>query len=68
MPKPKTLYAVGAIRTELELDTCLGTSTVPLKWADGMIGAVPVFSNKRKARRYAAGAPIAEMREVPDAT
>ena len=27
--------------------------TLDLKWADGMIGACPVFTNKKKALKYA---------------
>lgn len=29
--------------------------SLPLIWADGMIGAIPVFSNKKKALKYAGG-------------
>ena len=75
MAKPKRYYAVGAIATDVEVEgrpgtaLMLGTHTIPLKWTDGMIGAVPVFTNKRKAKRYADGAPIVVLvpEEVGDA-
>lgn len=30
-----------------------GHILVRLSWADGQVGAIPVFTNKRKAQRYA---------------
>ena len=52
----KKLYVVLALISErlvrLDSDPALD---LPMKmdWADGMCGAMPVFSNKRKAHRYA---------------
>jgi hypothetical protein len=35
----------------------VGSTTIPIKinWADGMIGALPVFDNKKDAVAYAGG-------------
>ena len=37
---------------------------IPMKlnWADGMIGATPIFTNKAKAKIYANGAEIIEVK------
>jgi len=53
--KKRTLYAVGALKTEIEIESSWGlkAQTLPLDWADGMVGVIPLFSNRKKAERYA---------------
>jgi len=46
-------YAVAAIRKKHEVMTPFGKSTLDLVWTDGMCGVLPVFTNKRKAIKYA---------------
>jgi hypothetical protein len=36
-------------------------SSVPLQWADGQIGAIAVFSNKKKAQKYAGSEKVLTM-------
>ena len=52
------MYMVMALKEEHEAVLAVGPDkkiTVPIKmeWADGMIGAVPVFSNPEDAAAYA---------------
>jgi hypothetical protein len=49
MSKPKRVYIVGKIITEGE------TNVGPIKMSmeDGMLGVMPVFSNKKKAEKFA---------------
>jgi hypothetical protein len=63
--KTKKLYYVGVVCSNQELN--LGTRTVNLKvcWADGMIGALAVFTNKKKAKSYAGEYPIFEVACLP---
>jgi hypothetical protein len=51
----KTYYLVGAVeRTKsLEISGSIAKPSLDLEWADGMVGVCPVFSNYRKARKYA---------------
>ena len=50
-------YAVS--RIERSCSAVLnGRITVPLSWADGMYGAMPVFTNKKLAKKYAGKIPL----------
>ena len=51
----KKYYCVLRIETAIDIENYKSffPGSVKLSWADGMIGALPVFSNKRKAERYA---------------
>lgn len=61
MTKPKRtrrVYIVLGIKKshEVELIDLIGENIkvpVSLSWAESMIGVCPVFTNKRKAQRYA---------------
>ena len=46
----KRLYLVMECKESMKLN--IGQD-LHLSWADGMIGASPIFSNKRKAQKYA---------------
>ena len=46
----KKYYAIGMV--EKRVLTNIGRG-MALTWADGMVGAMPVFSNKKKAQKYA---------------
>jgi hypothetical protein len=37
------------------------TVTVPLTWADGMVGVIPVFDNKEKAEKYSDDMKVIEI-------
>ena len=37
---------------------------IDLVFADGMVGALPVFSSKESAEKYANGADIQEIQEI----
>ncbi len=49
----KRMYLVQALAQKVEVELGLVKREVPLSFADGMIGALPVFSNKKKAMKYA---------------
>ena len=52
------MYMVARVKTDIELDILGQTYTLPLTWADGMIGAIAVFDNLEDAENYADGADI----------
>jgi len=53
----KKFYVVPAIKTEhkarMRWANIEVEETLKIEWADGMFGAMPVFTNKRKAEKYA---------------
>ena len=51
----KNFYVIGAMISEMpiSLDSERQNQPLFLAWADGMCGILPVFTNKRKAKRYA---------------
>lgn len=57
----KTIYAVGALCKEQHVLVFGTHQQLTMKWADGMVGCLPVFSSKRKAERYAKGKQIIPM-------
>ena len=56
----KKMYLVMAMT---ESAPSVNGGEVNMSWADGMIGAIPVFTNKAKAKKYACGAQIIEIGE-----
>ena len=38
--------------------------SVPLVWADGMVGVMPVFDSKENAEKYAEGTEITEIKAI----
>jgi len=42
----------------------LTPNDMPLMWADGMVGALPVFGNKDDALKYADGVAILEIKDA----
>ena len=52
------LYLVGIM--EKKAKTNIGVD-IALNWADGMVGAMPVFRNKKMAKKYAGKRPIYTM-------
>ena len=59
------MWVVLSIRTDIEIETSLGNSTLKLDWADGMVGALPVFDTRANADKYAmGGAIVMEVREI----
>lgn len=50
------------------LDITINGSMVkyPCSWADGMVGALPVFEDKKDAETYADGkADVMKIKEIP---
>jgi hypothetical protein len=59
------MWVVMSMCSEIGLTTLLGESAVELTWADGMVGAVPVFDTKAAADKYAMGmALVVEAVEI----
>ena len=54
MKKPRRYYIVGLVEKsrKVEIKDYRFQADLPLSWADGMVGACPVFSNKKKAKKY----------------
>jgi len=59
------MYMVQLMRYKLTVGTFTGETEIDLSWADGMIGACPVFKTKEQAEEYADGSPIVEI-VLPD--
>ena len=64
----KKYYAVEVIETEHGIETTVGRSNIKLSWADGMCGVMPVFTNKKKAQKYAGKHAIIILQKVSDDT
>jgi len=68
--KTKTYYIVGGVEKSHPVGFGEGVvSSVEFKemsltWADGMIGVCPVFTNLRKAKKYADGLAIYTVQGV----
>jgi len=66
LKKGKKIYLAGLVDKTMQVEVASGfggkiEGTVDLEWADGQIGAVAVFSNKKKAKKYSKGSPIVTM-------
>ena len=51
--KMKKYYGVLLIEHKHKATTPFGETTINLSWADGMCGVMPVFTNKKLAKKYA---------------
>ena len=49
----KTVYAISAVKTQHDVSIMGVIRPMDLIWADGMIGVMPVFKNKKAAKKYA---------------
>ena len=49
------IWAVMALEMTADLSVLSGEVTVPLRFAEGMIGVLPVFGNRESAEAYAGG-------------
>ena len=49
----KKYYAIGAVERRRSVSFPGGKTSILLIWADDMVGVLPVFSNKKKAEKYA---------------
>ena len=58
MKELNKLYLVGIL--ERKRQTNIGVD-IAFDWADGMVGAMPVFRNKKTAMKYAGKRPIYKM-------
>ena len=57
IPPNTTLYLVCAVQKQqaVEMKAYGIKQNLPLTWADGMIGVLPVFIDREKAEKYANG-------------
>jgi len=60
------MFAVMALKKEIRIDAVGVEYTLPLSWADGMIGALAVFETKTEAEDWAEGDPIVEIKYKDD--
>lgn len=47
--------------TEIELKDLGLKQDLPLTWADGMVGVIPVFKDKKSAEKYAGDGEVVEL-------
>lgn len=50
-----SMYAVNTLKTDITVDVMGLERPMELNWADGMVGAIPVFKDKESAIAYANG-------------
>ncbi len=60
----KHYYTVSIIEKEKQVKTPLGKRTLSLVWTDGKIGVMPVFTNKKKAKKYSGNHEIISFEGV----
>jgi len=53
--KQTTMWLVRGVHKNAELEIGGQTRELPLIWADGMCGVLPVFSTEESARKYSGG-------------
>ncbi len=61
-----SMYAVNTLKEKMAVEIVGLTLPLDLNWADGMVGAIPVFKDKESALLYADGNEllITHVREV----
>ena len=61
-----SMYAVNTLKSSMSVEVVGLTLPLDLNWADGMVGAIPVFKDKESALAYANGdeALITNVQEV----
>jgi len=61
-----SMYAVNTLKTDITIDVMGLERPMELNWADGMVGAIPVFEDKESALAYAGGKEslLTEVSEV----
>ena len=66
MKKYNNYYIVSLVQHELKVSAFGGIHSIKMVWFDGQVGASAVFSNKKKAMKYAKlfGADIIECSYV----
>ena len=50
-----SMYAVNTLKDNMNVEVMGLTLPLDLNWADGMVGAIPVFKDKGSALAYADG-------------
>lgn len=50
-----SMYAVNTLKENVTVEVVGLTLPLDLNWADGMVGAIPVFKDKESALAYANG-------------
>lgn len=48
----KKYFLVGIVKKEIEINVLGASEEISLEWADGMVGAMPVFSSRKAAEKY----------------
>ncbi len=55
------MFAVMALKTEIAVEVMGSTQTVKMSFADGMVGAIPVFDTRENASAWAEGLQVIEI-------
>ena len=61
-----SMYAVNTLKDNLNVEVMGIALPLELNWADGMVGAIPVFKDKESALAYA-GSKESLLTEVSEA-
>ena len=62
-----SMYAVNTLKDNINIEVMGLTMPLELNWADGMVGAIPVFKDKESALAYVDGKESL-LTEVSEAT
>ena len=55
------MFAVMALKIEIAVEVLGVTQSVKMSFADGMVGAIPVFDTKENALAWAEGLQVIEI-------
>ena len=55
------MFLVMVVNKTIELDVMGLTKKMPLSYIEGMVGAIPVFENRKDAEEYANGQQVVEI-------
>ena len=56
-----SMFLVMVVNKTIELDVMGLTKKMPLSYIEGMVGAIPVFENRKDAEEYANGQQVVEI-------
>ena len=60
------LYLCQTLTEKIAVDVLGATKEIPLTWAKGMFGAIPVFKTREDAEEYSGGKRIVSEVEVQE--
>ena len=57
-------FVVNGLEKDITIEYMGIQRDIPLIWADGMVGIMPVFDSKKNAEKYAKGNGVTEIKII----